>query len=156
MPVSVLKFSPQCIFASLSQGAPVQRSRSLSPASTVELASGRRRRAEQRIQDLEGLLQLKVTSKRTKMHIISSPFLIYMNQSIPNVSLWFIITVCPLFCAAPIILSVFSVLIYCLNVFPHTSGCVDCQWLWNCIVCWIGHIQWHSGVQLIVWSSRQA
>ncbi|XP_028451152.1 centlein isoform X1 [Perca flavescens] len=42
------------------RGAPVQRSRSLSPASTVELASGRRRRAEQRIQDLEGLLQLKI------------------------------------------------------------------------------------------------
>ncbi|XP_078118083.1 centlein [Sander vitreus] len=45
---------------SLQRGAPVQRSRSLSPASTVELASGRRRRAEQRIQDLEGLLQLKI------------------------------------------------------------------------------------------------
>ncbi|XP_035493417.2 centlein isoform X1 [Scophthalmus maximus] len=42
------------------QGAPVQRSRSLSPASSVELGSGRRRGAEQRIQDLEELLQLKM------------------------------------------------------------------------------------------------
>ncbi|XP_032391192.1 centlein [Etheostoma spectabile] len=42
------------------RGAPVQRSRSLSPASTVELGSGRRRGAEQRIQDLEELLQLKI------------------------------------------------------------------------------------------------
>ncbi|XP_033986041.1 centlein [Trematomus bernacchii] len=38
------------------QGAPVQRSRSLSPASSVELGRG----AEQRIQDLEELLQLKI------------------------------------------------------------------------------------------------
>ncbi|KAG7485214.1 hypothetical protein JOB18_005390 [Solea senegalensis] len=42
------------------QGAPVQRSRSLSPASSVELRSGRKRRAEQRIQDLEELLKLKM------------------------------------------------------------------------------------------------
>ncbi|KAK2817158.1 hypothetical protein Q5P01_025349 [Channa striata] len=43
------------------QDAPVQRSRSLSPARSVELGSGRRRKgAEQRIQDLEELLQLKV------------------------------------------------------------------------------------------------
>ncbi|XP_029285765.1 centlein [Cottoperca gobio] len=42
------------------QGAPVQRSRSLSPAGSVELGSGRRRGAEQRIQDLEELLQLKM------------------------------------------------------------------------------------------------
>ncbi|XP_034748996.1 centlein isoform X2 [Etheostoma cragini] len=42
------------------RGAPVQRSRSLSPASTVELGSGRRRGAEERIQDLEKLLQLKI------------------------------------------------------------------------------------------------
>ncbi|XP_059196302.1 centlein [Centropristis striata] len=42
------------------QGAPVQRSRSLSPASSVELGSGRRREAEQRIEDLEELLQLKI------------------------------------------------------------------------------------------------
>uniref|UniRef100_A0A3Q3IAM9 Centlein, centrosomal protein n=1 Tax=Monopterus albus TaxID=43700 RepID=A0A3Q3IAM9_MONAL len=43
-----------------SQGAHVQRSRSLSPASSVELGSGRRRRADQRIQDLEELLHLKM------------------------------------------------------------------------------------------------
>ncbi|XP_019956912.2 centlein isoform X1 [Paralichthys olivaceus] len=42
------------------QGTPVQRSRSLSPASSVDLVSGRRGRAEQRIQDLEELLQLKM------------------------------------------------------------------------------------------------
>ncbi|KAM9363716.1 centlein [Symphorus nematophorus] len=42
------------------QGAPVQRSRSLSPASSVDFGSGRGRGAEQRIQDLEELLQLKV------------------------------------------------------------------------------------------------
>ncbi|XP_022625830.1 centlein [Seriola dumerili] len=42
------------------KGAPVQRSRSLSPASSVELDSGRRRRAQQRMQDLEELLQLKM------------------------------------------------------------------------------------------------
>uniref|UniRef100_A0A3Q1F5P0 Centlein, centrosomal protein n=1 Tax=Acanthochromis polyacanthus TaxID=80966 RepID=A0A3Q1F5P0_9TELE len=42
------------------QGAPVQRSRSLSPASSVGLESGRREGAERRIQDLEELLQLKV------------------------------------------------------------------------------------------------
>ncbi|XP_056228861.1 centlein [Seriola aureovittata] len=42
------------------QGAPVQRSRSLSPASSVELDSGRRGRAQQRMQDLEELLQLKM------------------------------------------------------------------------------------------------
>ncbi|XP_068583819.1 centlein [Cebidichthys violaceus] len=42
------------------QGAPVQRSRSLSPASSVELGSGKRRGAEQRKQDLEELLQLKM------------------------------------------------------------------------------------------------
>ncbi|XP_042341286.1 centlein [Plectropomus leopardus] len=41
------------------QGAPVQRSRSLSPASSVESGSERRRGAEQRIKDLEELLQLK-------------------------------------------------------------------------------------------------
>ncbi|XP_047222141.1 centlein isoform X3 [Girardinichthys multiradiatus] len=41
------------------QGTPVQRSRSLSPASSVGLSSGRRIEAEQRIQDLEELLQLK-------------------------------------------------------------------------------------------------
>ncbi|XP_051801934.1 centlein [Acanthochromis polyacanthus] len=56
----VLKFSPQCFFAYPSQGAPVQRSRSLSPASSVGLESGRREGAERRIQDLEELLQLKV------------------------------------------------------------------------------------------------
>ncbi|XP_008296627.1 centlein [Stegastes partitus] len=42
------------------QGAPVQRSRSLSPASSVELGSGRRKGAVKRIQDLEELLQLKM------------------------------------------------------------------------------------------------
>ncbi|KAG8014720.1 Centlein, partial [Nibea albiflora] len=44
------------------QGAPVQRSRSLSPASSVELGSGRGRGrgAEKRIQDLEELLKLKM------------------------------------------------------------------------------------------------
>ncbi|XP_011611214.2 centlein isoform X1 [Takifugu rubripes] len=42
------------------QEAPVLRSRSLSPASSVELCSGKRREAEQRIQDLEELLQLKM------------------------------------------------------------------------------------------------
>ncbi|XP_049427351.1 centlein [Epinephelus fuscoguttatus] len=42
------------------QGAPVQRSRSLSPASSAESGSERRRGAEQRIKDLEELLQLKV------------------------------------------------------------------------------------------------
>uniref|UniRef100_A0A4W6CBW3 Centlein, centrosomal protein n=1 Tax=Lates calcarifer TaxID=8187 RepID=A0A4W6CBW3_LATCA len=42
------------------QDAPVQRSRSLSPASSVELGGRRRRGAEQRIQDLEELLQLKM------------------------------------------------------------------------------------------------
>ncbi|KAM6941014.1 centlein [Lycodopsis pacificus] len=42
------------------QGAPVQRSRSLSPASGVELGSRKRRGAEQRKQDLEELLQLKM------------------------------------------------------------------------------------------------
>ncbi|KAM7010278.1 centlein [Tautogolabrus adspersus] len=42
------------------QGAPVQRSRSLSPASSVELGCRRKRGAEQRIQDLEELLQLKM------------------------------------------------------------------------------------------------
>ncbi|XP_054866355.1 centlein isoform X2 [Amphiprion ocellaris] len=42
------------------KGAPVQRSRSLSPASSVGLESGRREGAERRIQDLEELLQLKV------------------------------------------------------------------------------------------------
>ncbi|XP_054875901.1 centlein isoform X2 [Poeciliopsis prolifica] len=41
------------------QGAPVQRSRSLSPAGSVRLGSGRRIEAEQRIRDLEELLQLK-------------------------------------------------------------------------------------------------
>ncbi|XP_076584927.1 centlein isoform X2 [Chaetodon auriga] len=41
------------------QGAPVQRSRSLSPASSVDLGSGRGRGAERRIQDLEEMLQLK-------------------------------------------------------------------------------------------------
>ncbi|XP_041789143.1 centlein isoform X2 [Chelmon rostratus] len=42
------------------QGAPVQRSRSLSPASSVESGSGRGRGAERRIQDLEEMLQLKM------------------------------------------------------------------------------------------------
>ncbi|XP_041640353.1 centlein [Cheilinus undulatus] len=42
------------------QGALVQRSRSLSPASSVELGSRSRGGAEQRIQDLEELLQLKM------------------------------------------------------------------------------------------------
>ncbi|XP_054634846.1 centlein isoform X2 [Dunckerocampus dactyliophorus] len=42
------------------QGAPLQRSRSLSPASTVEIDRGRRQGSEQRIEDLEELLQLKV------------------------------------------------------------------------------------------------
>ncbi|KAI3353104.1 hypothetical protein L3Q82_019670 [Scortum barcoo] len=42
------------------QGAPVQRSRSLSPASSMVLGSGRTRGAEQRIQDLEELLRLKM------------------------------------------------------------------------------------------------
>lgn len=59
---SVLMFSPQWFFAYPSQDAPVQRSRSLSPASSVELGGRRRRGAEQRIQDLEELLQLKVTT----------------------------------------------------------------------------------------------
>ncbi|XP_029950993.1 centlein [Salarias fasciatus] len=42
------------------QSAPVQRSRSLSPASSVGLGSGERKKVDQRIQDLEELLQLKV------------------------------------------------------------------------------------------------
>ncbi|KAM3624285.1 uncharacterized protein V6R79_021527 [Siganus canaliculatus] len=42
------------------QGAPVQRSRSLSPASSVELGCVKAGGAEQRIRDLEELLQLKV------------------------------------------------------------------------------------------------
>nr|XP_020484275.1 centlein isoform X2 [Labrus bergylta] len=42
------------------QGEPVQRSRSLSPASSVELGCRRKGGAEQRIQDLEELLQLKM------------------------------------------------------------------------------------------------
>ncbi|XP_026216572.1 centlein isoform X2 [Anabas testudineus] len=43
------------------QGAPVQRSRSLSPASSLELGNGGRKSgAEERIQDLEELLQLKM------------------------------------------------------------------------------------------------
>lgn len=57
-----VKFSPQCFFAYLSKGAPVRRARSLSPDGGVELGSGRGKRAEQRIQDLEELLQLKVSS----------------------------------------------------------------------------------------------
>ncbi|XP_044045886.1 centlein isoform X2 [Siniperca chuatsi] len=48
------------------QGALVQRSRSLSPASSVELGSGGRRGAEQRIQDLEELLQLKTNYKTVR------------------------------------------------------------------------------------------
>ncbi|XP_067355132.1 centlein isoform X2 [Channa argus] len=45
--------------------APVQRSRSLSPARSVEFSSGRRRKgAEQRIQDLEELLQLKMEENK--------------------------------------------------------------------------------------------
>lgn len=40
----------------------MQRSRSLSPASSLELGNGGRKSgAEERIQDLEELLQLKVT-----------------------------------------------------------------------------------------------
>uniref|UniRef100_A0A096LXW3 Centlein, centrosomal protein n=1 Tax=Poecilia formosa TaxID=48698 RepID=A0A096LXW3_POEFO len=46
-------------FPSERKGAPVQRSRSLSPAGSVGLGSGRRIEAEQRIRDLEELLQLK-------------------------------------------------------------------------------------------------
>ncbi|XP_061889648.1 centlein-like isoform X2 [Entelurus aequoreus] len=42
------------------QGAPVQRSRSLSPASSAEFDRGRRRGAQQRMEDLEELLQLKM------------------------------------------------------------------------------------------------
>ncbi|XP_037328964.2 centlein [Pungitius pungitius] len=42
------------------QGAPVQRSRSLSPASGVELGSGKRKDAEQRIENLKELLHLKM------------------------------------------------------------------------------------------------
>lgn len=59
------RFHHKCLsktFACLSQGSPALRSRSLSPASGVELGSGKRRKAEQRIEDLEELLQLKVTS----------------------------------------------------------------------------------------------
>ncbi|XP_077379749.1 centlein [Festucalex cinctus] len=41
------------------QGAPVQRSRSLSPAGSAEIYRGGRRGAQQRIQDLEDLLQSK-------------------------------------------------------------------------------------------------
>ncbi|RVE76165.1 hypothetical protein OJAV_G00005680 [Oryzias javanicus] len=41
------------------QGTPVQRSRSLSPASSVGLGSNNNNEAERRIQDLEELLQLK-------------------------------------------------------------------------------------------------
>uniref|UniRef100_A0A3Q3EM51 Centlein, centrosomal protein n=1 Tax=Kryptolebias marmoratus TaxID=37003 RepID=A0A3Q3EM51_KRYMA len=41
------------------QGTPVQRSRSLSPASSVRARRGKRVGSEQRIQDLEELLQLK-------------------------------------------------------------------------------------------------
>ncbi|XP_061889650.1 centlein-like isoform X4 [Entelurus aequoreus] len=42
------------------KGAPVQRSRSLSPASSAEFDRGRRRGAQQRMEDLEELLQLKM------------------------------------------------------------------------------------------------
>ncbi|XP_047431348.1 centlein [Mugil cephalus] len=42
------------------QGAPVQRSRSLSPASSVGMGSGRMKAAEQKMQDLAELLQLKI------------------------------------------------------------------------------------------------
>ncbi|KAM8878460.1 centlein [Spinachia spinachia] len=42
------------------KGAAVQRSRSLSPASGVELGSGKRRDAEQRIENLKELLHLKM------------------------------------------------------------------------------------------------
>ncbi|XP_063332222.1 centlein isoform X2 [Pelmatolapia mariae] len=42
------------------KGAPVQRSRSLSPAGSVGFGSERRKEAEERIQDLEELLQLKM------------------------------------------------------------------------------------------------
>ncbi|XP_061778927.1 centlein isoform X2 [Nerophis lumbriciformis] len=42
------------------QGAPVQRSRSLSPASSAEFDRGRRQGAQQRMEDLEELLQLKM------------------------------------------------------------------------------------------------
>ncbi|XP_061573736.1 centlein isoform X2 [Cololabis saira] len=52
------------------QETPVQRSRSLSPASSVDLGSGRRKNAEQRIKDLEELLQLKTeeNGELTKAH----------------------------------------------------------------------------------------
>uniref|UniRef100_UPI0037E750BE centlein n=1 Tax=Semicossyphus pulcher TaxID=241346 RepID=UPI0037E750BE len=46
------------------QDAPVQRSRSLSPASSVELGRRRRRGAEQKIQDLEELLHLKMEENK--------------------------------------------------------------------------------------------
>uniref|UniRef100_A0A3P9CUX2 Centlein n=1 Tax=Maylandia zebra TaxID=106582 RepID=A0A3P9CUX2_9CICH len=42
------------------KGAPVQRSRSLSPAGSVGFGSERRKEAEERIRDLEELLQLKM------------------------------------------------------------------------------------------------
>ncbi|XP_030004732.1 LOW QUALITY PROTEIN: centlein [Sphaeramia orbicularis] len=42
------------------QGAPMQQSRSLSPASSVEMGCGRTRITEKRIQDLEELLELKI------------------------------------------------------------------------------------------------
>lgn len=55
------RFHTNAPFA-VSQEAPALRSRSLSPASSVDLGSGKTREAEQRIRDLEELLQLKVTS----------------------------------------------------------------------------------------------
>lgn len=44
------------------KGTPTQRSRSLSPASSLDLSSGGGRETDQRIRDLDELLQLKVTS----------------------------------------------------------------------------------------------
>lgn len=69
---SLFKLPPQCFFAYPSQGAPVQRSRSLSPAGSIGFGSERRKEAEERIRDLEELLQLKViTCQCIQINIMS-------------------------------------------------------------------------------------
>lgn len=99
----------------------MQRSRSLSPANSAELGSKRRGRAEQRIQDLEELLQLKVTSahrltENTHYPSISSPL---SNYKYPNPH--YRLAGCPLFSAAhSVVLSFLSQA--SVSIF-HASGC---------------------------------
>lgn len=58
-----VKLSSQCaLLTFFPKGTPMQRSRSLSPASSLDLSSGRGRETDQRIRDLDELLQWKVTS----------------------------------------------------------------------------------------------